>query len=1149
MKRWIIGLAAAVGVSVLMLLGTSAGAADRSHRVALGAQHAHVSVDPLLIHRLTSTPGGRVDAIVTAWSRRGLPAIERLGVRGARLQALPMILTESLTRGQLARLRRSAHVRSVWANRTFRTYMEDTTWITKARYAWPASSPSAPGPAALNVTGKDVHLAVIDTGADGQHEDMDNLVEFCETTGAVTSNHTSVLCSPFNPAAENLGPACPLDTARDCATDDDGHGSHVSGTIAGSGQASGGRNAHHSTIGMAPDAKLHVYSANVGPALAAHEILSSYDDMINKKVLGISRVVAVNNSWGGGTGSSYSPNSPQSIAFKRAYDAGILSVFAAGNSGPEHNTLSGQCISPWVACVAASTKPDSIVAFSSKGRPSEPADTNRDGVVGGPGDIAPANHDRKIAQAFDVGVYRPALAAPGVNIDSISANSPTCREGGATPDTGCYESLNGTSMATPHVTGAVGLIVEAYRQGHKGATPMPSIITDILERSANVSKLPGWESEEQGAGRLNAYEAVRLAKTYPNGLPRPNFGTPSAPYQADRYPGSAGSRYTEKGCTGTASWSVGNTAKGPLPVEPPPGSDILLPRYGGHVIDVPANVERLRVTVRWPRHPTANIYARLWRPGVDPDAEFQPVGPSRVFPDAEAIGIPVGTPPTFRLIDLRAPEAATLEEGKWILRVYHRVGGAPLVCDSDSKESPKQEEGFNYTLTVEMPAAALAPAAAITSPLSGSTVSGRFVQVAGTATYPTPWNGVTNWEVAGTGNPALGPEEPDTRPVLHFHGNGPAPHASGEPDEVFCTGDGASDFLACDGPFLIPEPAGANLSSQSAASWKVPDPLFNTNAARGNLTDPNWIWKLSSPVSLSGPMTVEWWASCGACSRTLGIDADWTIRVWADGAKAFEQRLTAAPATPNVAERLSATVSLPPITANESIVLHVDPVYIDSQLNTFVYYDSAGPCQAGGTAPCDSIVRMPVVQSASSGTSSKPGTPTNVRVTDRHSGLTVAWDAVSGASGYEIYRSTNPEFAPTPKTRIATTTGAACDSPSVPAWPTASRSGLCYTDGKAALQRTYYYRVVAKEGKVRGDASLLAYGDRTEFDRQVKLKVDRLYGPQYSEYAVLGSATGTKWSFTWDTLELITGTHSLSARSFTQGIGAEKSDLTVTLSG
>ena len=128
-----------------------------------------------------------------------------------------------------------------------------------------------------------------------------------------------------------------------------------------------------------------------------HEILAAFDDLTWKKENGFNNVVAVNNSWGGGGGSNYDPEDPQSIAFKRAYDAGILPVFAAGNSGHEHDTLGAQCVSPWVACVAASTKPDSIVMFSSRGRPSQPTDTNRDGVIDST-DVQPDNHDRRLGQ-------------------------------------------------------------------------------------------------------------------------------------------------------------------------------------------------------------------------------------------------------------------------------------------------------------------------------------------------------------------------------------------------------------------------------------------------------------------------------------------------------------------------------------------------------------------------------------------------------------------------------------------------------------------------------------------------------------------------------------------------------------------------------
>jgi hypothetical protein len=148
---------------------------------------------------------------------------------------------------------------------------------------------------------------------------------------------------------------------------------------------------------------------------------------------------------------------------------------------------------------------------------------------------------------------------------------------------------------------------------------------------------------------------------------------------------------------------------------------------------------------------------------------------------------------------------------------------------------------------------------------------------------------------------------------------------------------------------------------------------------------------------------------------------------------------------------------------------------------------------------------------------------------------------------YEIHRSTNPAFALGPSTRIATTAGTACNSPNVPSWPTASDDGLCYTDSTAGVLTTFYYRVVAVQGSAKSKASLLAYGTRTEFDRQVKVKVDRLYGPQYWEYATLGNAPGTQWTFLWDTVELVQGQHPFSARSFTQGIGSAKANQPVKL--
>jgi serine protease AprX len=1276
-RRVRLGALAAVAAGAIMSLAAGGGVAAESTTNLRAAQ-----VHPKLLDQLQANPTGGVTAIVTAWDRSGLDEITQAGVTGATLKVLPMVIAPSLTSAQLEKLESSPAVRSVWPEEKYRTQMEDTTWITKARYVW-ASSPSSGPLRGYGVTGEGIELAMIDTGFDGLHEDGDNLIEYCDTTNvaAASTDRRDVHCTPwdedFNDRPAGLcglahgpdptGPATPLPppTTGPCSNPPRGdssdldvsHGTHVGGTMVGTGHASGGKGFNHSTIGMAPGAKLRAYSANVASSLLNTQILAAYDDMTYKKEQGYSEVIAVNNSWGGGGGSNYNPNDPQSIAFKRAYDAGILSVFAAGNSGPEHNTLGAQCVSPWVACVAASTKPDQVVAFSSKGRPSQPSDTNRDGQINA-ADVPPDNHDRLLGQRLNIGLYRPTLTAPGVSINSMSAvaanigtpASLTCREDfliGEDVNANCYVQAQGTSMATPHVTGAIGLIGQAFKQ-ERGRVPTPAEIIDILERSANTTKLPGWEAEEQGAGRLDVHQAVRLAKRDIT-VRRPNFGHPTPPYVS----GSYGSASTLTGCTGSLSWSLRDTpSPGDLglgPVVPVPSE-----RYGQHFIDVAPNTERLRITVRWPAHPAANLYALLWRPGVNPDnlSQTPDSGPppafagrpsayfqSRAFPDQEGTGIPVGLPPTYRLVEVRAPEDTdvgapsppeggappAIPSGKWVLRVYHRVGGAPAVCNPASNETPKQMgEGFNYTLTIEKPRVTYRPSARISSPLTG-THNQRFVPIDGRAGYPPhtrqapgteeptapplghvgySWEGITNWEVTGTASSGTGEQgepDPDNRTVLYLHGNN---HATSEPGEEGCSGKGETDvFVIGCGPYLLPDtdPLSPMLTG---ANFGPVNALVNGVNDRSPY-DPNWVWCLGEDpdgcpppplgsasrrgtTTVEGPMTVEWWASAAPAGETPGaFTMGWTIRLWADDVLRFQSnRIEATPDLPGVPDRLKAVVTLPRITANRKFVLHIDANELDvDQEATFVYYDSENQCTP--TAPmdskCDSLVKMPVVTNGGgSGGSSQPAMPENVRVTDLPANppashpypqnqplspaLRVAWDTQTPAPArYEVYRSTDPAFT-NGGSRVFSGAGTPCTSPQSPNGqddPNGhDRSGLCYTDTGVNFGTVYYYRVVAvvrQNGRdVLSPASEIAYGMPTRFDRQVKLKVDRLYGPQYWEYALVDGEdfrspappdttnTGVRWAFLWDTVELV-GPHRVYARSFTQGIGSTKDGKTSNL--
>ena len=1261
-----------------MIGGASAGASETTSART-------VRVDDVLLNRLEANPTGGVTAIVTTWNREGLDAVEAAGIRGTRLKVLPMIITSALTRAQLSALETMPEVRSVWGQREYELYMEDSTWITKARYVW---STNTSGPAThrgFNITGRGVELAVIDTGFEGKHEDGDNLIEFCQSITSSSGTRQEVLCTPWNmsfnpgpagacgaayPGSSNTGPGptlvapgCRNKARGDSADPDVSHGTHVGGTMVGTGHASGGKGFNHSTIGMAPDARLRSYKSG-SAALLNTWTLAAYDDMTYKKERGYSNVIAVNNSWGGGDGANYDSSDPTAVAVKRAYDAGIVSVFAAGNSGPEHNTLSSQCVDPYVVCVAASTKPDSVVMFSSRGRPSQPTDTNRDGVVDNE-DVQPDNHDRRLGQVLGLGLYRPTLTAPGVNINSMRAVAANIGDPSAaacyedlliTARSNCYVQANGTSMATPHVTGAIGLLGQALIQRGRNirSSTFSRDVIDILERSANTAKLPAWDSEEQGAGRLDIHQAIRYARGDIS-LRRPNFGYPTPPYETGQYPdatkatgakdGPTDRFYSEEGCSGTGSWTAREIAmplNPPIGIGQPPG--VAPQRYGQHFIDVPPNTDRIRVTVQW--NSDDNFYVRIWRPGVNPDAESatpdagpQPGFPgrpsgyhqSRVFPDQEALGLLEGNIPFLgphRLLEVRTPEESNvgprtrtpvpgegdappaIPSGQWVVRVYHRAGtpGSTAEC-AGTQENPKQPEGNRYEMKVELPGVTYRPSVKIDSTL-GAVQTNRFVEMRGRAGYPPhtqqaagtaeptapplgnvgySWEGITNWEAPGSARGAATDENADPdpsnpRPVLYMHGN----------TEEGCVGNGEADVAGCNGPFLL----GKAPDGPKPAVWRtgIDDEVFDGTSDR-SIHDPNWSWCLAAgpgcpivaqtdvpagPQTVGGPMTVEWWAQCNLCGGIFS--ADWIIRVWGDGVLRFEQRVTATPPALGLPGRLVRTVTIPTFTANQRIVVHIDPVYVDSQTVTNVYYDSAGPGDCTAVAGrCDSLVRMPV-GSTGGAAGGSAATVENVRVTDlpanpaeNHAypanrplspALRVAWDAQAPApTRYEVFRSTDPTLQ---GTRVYSGPGVGCISPQAPTPnqpPGHDRAGLCYTDTGVSLLTTYYYRVFAVRGTARSTTSEVAYGAPTRYDRQVKLKVDRLYGTQYWEYALLPPSpnpvdttnAGTQWLYNWDTLELVDGTyafpgtalvpgaHLLFARSFTQGIGSTKDGKAATL--
>jgi subtilisin family serine protease len=223
----------------------------------------------------------------------------------------------------------------------------------------------------------------------------------------------------------------------------DDHGTHVSGTIG----AKGGNN--KGVAGMCWNVTL--FSAKfLGPnGGTTDDAILSVDYMTDLKLRHNLRLVAVNNSWGGG---GYSQGLRDAIA--RADSANILFVAAAGNYTQNTDVTPyypGSYDNPNVITVASITKTGTISYFSNYG-----------------------------ANNVDIG-------APGSGVYSTVPGS---------GNTSKYASYDGTSMATPHVTGAAAL----YAATHPTANAA-TIKSAILSSAVPTPSLAG---KCLTGGRLNA---------------------------------------------------------------------------------------------------------------------------------------------------------------------------------------------------------------------------------------------------------------------------------------------------------------------------------------------------------------------------------------------------------------------------------------------------------------------------------------------------------------------------------------------------------------------------------------------------------------------------------------------------------------------
>ncbi len=320
----------------------------------------------------------------------------------------------------------------------------------------------------LGLTGKGVTVAVIDSGLDTSHPDFGDRVKgtFNFEGGWAYDAYQD------GSVSDDVAVA----TGRYAAVDEVGHGTHVASTIAGSGIAAKGPTGSGADYsGIAPDAGLvgfkiaslvqgvqydFGWEAN---AMAAIEYL-----MEHNKQLGVS---IVHNSWG--VAEVTDPDSEPVIQMVRAaVSSGLIFVFSAGNSGPGKNTIGWPGAMGNVITVGSTLKtaPYGMSSFSSRG------------------------------PQVDV-------AAPGSNIIAARSHGAVIDAGNTTTppqDLPFYMAISGTSMSSPHVSGVIALLKQAFP---KLTGP---VAEEILERTALDLGDDG-KDDSYGWGFVNAYRAGQVA--------------------------------------------------------------------------------------------------------------------------------------------------------------------------------------------------------------------------------------------------------------------------------------------------------------------------------------------------------------------------------------------------------------------------------------------------------------------------------------------------------------------------------------------------------------------------------------------------------------------------------------------------------------
>src|SRR5215813_7278478 len=335
-------------------------------------------------------------------------------------------------------------------------------------------------------------VGVIDTGVDFNHPDLAANIWSAPSSFTVTVGGQTITCPAGSHGFNAINNTCnPLD--------DNNHGTHTSGTIGargnnGSGVA--GVNWTTSIMGLK-----FLNSAGSGNTADAIECIQFAIQA--KQIFGSGANVRVlSNSWGGG---GFSQALLDAINAANSND--MLFVAAAGNNSSNNDTT-----------------------------PFFPANYTAPNVVA----VAATNNNDQLASFSNFGSNTVHLGGPGVSVLSTTIGN-------------TYSFFSGTSMATPHVSGAAALVLSVCSLDTAG------LKNNLLNNVDPISSLSGLTIT---GGRLNVNRAIRACSAPPT----PNFSLSSTPSSQTVTPGASAS-YTvtvtsSGGFTGTVDFSASGLPAG-----------------------------------------------------------------------------------------------------------------------------------------------------------------------------------------------------------------------------------------------------------------------------------------------------------------------------------------------------------------------------------------------------------------------------------------------------------------------------------------------------------------------------------------------------------------------------------------------------------